>query len=256
MTISTLTRATSPDAPQPPDRPPAMAAGLYGERIAAGLLALAIGGQAVDVMLAKGAFDIILNINETIDLAVAIAVSVIGAITALEAGIEMAAGHRVKAGVAGGGWAFIGIGMAYLRWNASALASTDSGGTPAADHVLAVLMLALYLAAGVTIAFSAAKLWHPDRRALRASRRTIAHKSRKLGPLEAVYTRVSLLLATSKQERTAYATQRDHALEQVNALERELKAHARDRIALALANPRATGLIRADHQPQPRPAED
>lgn len=225
-----------------PDNPGRGVAAVYQLRLPQVVIALSILLQSVDTLLAKGAFDIIVNESETASLLVAVAVAGIGALAAVKTGIALKERGWTEFGLIGAAWALIGVSMALLRFNTGLLSGLDENHP--ADMVVALLMLVLYLAAGAGIISGTAKVWDPRLRVLRSSRGELKKVNRTLGDLEPEYARVELALAHLDTRRAALDAQVADAQAKIATQAALLRARARLRIGEHLGDPAKTALYR------------
>lgn len=207
------------------------------------ILVVAILGSTIEVILAKGALDVVLNESEFISAITAIGLTVIAVGAAVSAGLALRHGHRLLGGIALTAWLLIGIALAYMRWNKGTFAGDIENSI--ADRALAMIMIAVYVAAGIEIAIHGSRLlaagaYFRTRSAHRAVNRLIKHRTAVL----AQYGRVSVSLKQFGEKRTRASRQHNLAQNTIDHLERELAAFTRDRIAEALAGPEHTGVIR------------
>lgn len=214
-------------------------------------LALLVAGvllQAVDTLLAKAAFDVIVNQNETISALIAFALAGIGAVAAIETGIAIQSRHRIAAGFLGGLWALIGASMAWLRYNTETIAGADENSV--GDGAIAILMLVLYLAAGAGIIYSMQKIWNPKYRVLWSSRFGRWRVDRVLTKLEPRYARVHLTLEQLDGRRDTLGAELATGQVAVRTHAEELKARARLKIAELLGDTAKTSLYRQPTWPE------
>lgn len=217
-------------------------AGPYLMRLPVVLLVVGILLQAVDTLLAKSAFDVIVNENETISLLIALAVAGIGAHAAVKTGIAVKDRSWIEVGLIGSLWMLIGVAMALLRFNTGLISGLDEN-LPS-DMVVALLMLVLYLAAGGGIISATQKVWDPRYRELWSSRRGVRRTSRTLGKLESEYTRLHVVLGQLDGRRDALAHQANLAEDVISTHAKELTARARLQVGERLADPSKTSLYR------------
>lgn len=238
---ASATTSPMPGNPAPMTHAPGIA-GPYQLRLPQILIAVGIVLQSVDTLLAKTAFDVIVNESELVSLLIAVAVAGIGALAAVKAGIALKERIWLEVGLIGGAWALIGVSMALLRFNTGLLNGLDEN-LPA-DMVVALLMLVLYLAAGGGIISATAKVWDPRHRALRSSRRGMKRVSRTLDTVEPQYARVVLALAHLDERRADLDDQVRLAQDLIATEADQLRARARLRIAEHLGDPAKTSLYR------------
>lgn len=207
------------------------------------IVVVAVIGSVVDIILAKGAFDVILGENEFLSAVVATGIALVSVSIAVSGGIAIRRGHRSIGIVIMLSWLAIGVALAVMRWNRGTLDGDleNDGG----DKILAIIMLAVFIAAGVEITDHGSRILAADAYLrTRSSRRAVARLARRRTAVVAQYGRVGLGLREFGEKRARAARQHDLAQNTIDELERELMAFARDRIAEALRDPAKTGLIR------------
>jgi hypothetical protein len=222
--------------------------GVVSPRIPLVLLLVGLVLQAVDMLLAKNAFDVLVNVNEVVSWLVAVATAGIGALTAIGAGIALRSRHRMAAVLLLVAWTIIGVAMALIRYNTGTIQGDD--GNTTADRVLAGLMLALYLGAGADICYQATKLWNPARARMRKAKRTITGIDRRLPSLEATYARVTNALGRTTTQEHLQREQYLSALAYVESQERKLKNIARITLLELLGDPKHSAVYRQPHHPE------
>ncbi|MGN2635385.1 hypothetical protein ACWEKT_02560 [Nocardia takedensis] len=212
----------------------------YFPFVSAVLLAAAIAGMIIDVILAKAAFDVIVNESEFVSALVATGVAGIAAVTALGGGLAWRHGHRLGGAALLAGWLLIGITLAALRWQRGSL---EGFANDPADRWIAMLMLAVFLAAGIEIATHGSALLDNDSYfAVRSARRAVAKIDRKRNRVAAEYGRIALALSRFPDIRDRARRQHEMAQQRIDSMERELHAYARDQVVEALRNSRNGGL--------------
>lgn len=213
-----------------------------------------IGGiiiQFADVMLAKAILDVVLNISVTVSWAIAICLSLAADLAAMGAGHARAAGKKDDMWFDLVAWAALGLSMFFVRWFGAAL-TADPDPNPTADKVLAVVMLALYSAAGAACIHASQVIFDPVRINYHTANRTIRKLRARLQKLDPTYTRIYRTLETARSERKIYKEERaEQANATADALEATLKDWARQQILMHLSSPTAAPLVRAPHQPEP-----
>lgn len=207
------------------------------------ILIAAVLGNIVDVILAKGALDVVLNESEFISLITAIGMALIAVVTAIGGGLALRHGNRPLAAAAFTAWFCIGLALATMRWNKDTLDGLPDNAS--SDKVLALLMLAVFVAAGIEVAIHGARIFTADNFfATRTARRTVRRIDKRRNTIAAQYARVGLELADHPEKRARAGRQHDMAQANIGHVQRELLAFARDRIAEALHDPSKTGVVR------------
>ncbi|MGV9748312.1 hypothetical protein ACWDTG_25915 [Rhodococcus zopfii] len=235
---------THPSRPIPVDTAAGARSGVpYLPMTSVIILVLAAVGTVIDVILAKGALDVVLNETEFISAITAIGIALIAVGTAAGAGLAARRRHGVVSVIAFIAWLMIGVALTSMRWNRNTLNGMDEN--LMSDKVLALLMLAVFIAAGVEISVHGSQLLVSDSFfATRSARRKIARIDRRRQRVVAQYGRVGLALRGLTEKRERAERQHEMAQFRIGHIEKELMAFARDRIAEALAHPEKTGLIR------------
>lgn len=207
------------------------------------LLALAVIGMAVDILLVKAALDVVLNESQLVSACLAVGIALVAAATSAGGGYALRRGHRVVGSLTMCAWFVIGLSLALLRWNHGSLVS--GGENTTRDMILALLMLCVYIAAGIEIAVSAGILLDRDIASrANSARRSLNRSERRRRRVAAQYARADRALSRIPDHRKRAARQHGTAQARINWIERELMAYSRDLVAEALASPASTGVIR------------
>lgn len=236
-------------------RPPGLAVPLAARIIYWGSMI----GLALDATLAVSVINEAFRNNNTV-LSILI-VSVIGLIAAkltTSAALSWNSGKRFASVLALAAAAAVGLMLAWGRTVYGV--SSESGGLTfevasksavvAKDELPATaLMLALYFASMIGVFQGALKLFHPARTQLKHQEKIMGRTLKALAPMEADLVAIHERLARTEQRAAEERYAHGKALEQLRARESQLKAYARDAIALAVGDPSATPLIRAPHEP-------
>lgn len=213
------------------------------------VLALILG--AVDAILIKTVWNVILQDNEAISWAMAIVTAFGATLLAWTAGawsavgsIDRHRGHLLGAAAAAIVWVAVGAAMFWLRWETGTLTATgvNTEGATADNattthHILAIALIALYLMPGVLAALHGYETGNPVAARQRASHAQLQLLEAELRHLEARTHEMDLLLAQHHATKNSIDDDAKRATAQANALADELKAYARLRIAQALATP-------------------
>ena len=169
-----------------------------------GVVLLIVGAilQVVDTWLVKKVMDVLLDDSETMSLIVACAIGLGGFVAAVGAGIAIRARNRWWGIGAGGSWLALGLTVLALRWQMAAIVD-DGVQTPTKDHALGGLMLALFVAAGVTLMYDMQKLYNRARGQIRTANWRISYYDRRLRAVEPVSARLQREVALRGVKVTA-----------------------------------------------------
>lgn len=214
---------------------------------------------AGDLVLIKSTFDRVMGQYEIFSWILAIGLTV-AAISAM-----YSAGAETKTATAAGrtrtsslkstslvvAWVLLGVGLLWLRWNSQLFMGQttyegDSGAGTGQDleHYLAIVLLMIYIATGVLAWVDGYKLTNGAAAAMRETRRQYRSTAADLAVKEGRVARLIENLAIHRYELAAIDRERDLALRARDDLAAELKEHARVQLAMQLADPAATGVVR------------
>lgn len=216
------------------------------------LVVLAVVIGAVDVILIVPIWNVILTQSAAVSWTMAVVTAIAAGLLAWSAGSAAAIGHidrnlvhTLWAIVLAFVWVLLGAGISFLRWHTGDLTDTQirtentvlNDTANATHHILAVVLLALYLVPGALAAYHAYDLSNPVAQRARHSFATLTRLTHKLRHLEARAVEVEHLHAQhlGHHDRIDAGTHQAHSA--ADALADELKAYARERISLALQNP-------------------
>lgn len=231
-----------------------------------GLFVLAFVLGAVDAILIKTVWNVILADNELISWAMAIITAFGATLLAWTAGrwcaiglIDHHRGHLVGAALAAIVWIVIGAAVSWLRWQTGALTSTTinvEGATTTSTaqtlhHILAIALIALYLMPGITAALHGYETGNPIAARQRATHTQLQRLRAEVRHLEARAHEQDHLLTQHYNTKAGIDTEAALAKQQANALAEELKAYARVRIAEAIGEPTAVPSAPAQARPTP-----
>jgi hypothetical protein len=209
------------------------------------LLAIGVVIVCLDVLFAKSVFDVLVNENETISWLLAFGVSLVGAASAICAGIATAEKRPKSAALLLMVWALIGVAMATVRCFKGSIVEDD---VAAKDIVLALVMVGVYLG-GVALYFHAREVWRPQHFAMMSARRAVRRAEQRRRTVEAVYCGVQHELSDVDNARPRICHELQTVLASIDAMQRQLHAVARDRLVLRLADPRQSSLFRSPIEP-------
>lgn len=205
------------------------------------LLGFGVVIVCLDVLFAKGVFDVLVNENETVSWMLAFGVSLAGAAAAITAGMKAADGQPRAAALLLAAWVLIGTGMAGVRCFRGVIVEDDLA---TKDIVLAFVMIFVYLG-GLALYFHARDVWRPRVFALMHARRKLNRTIRRRGEVEGAYVGALHELADVDNGRPRIAHELATVQNTIDAMQRKLHAVARDRIVLRLADPRQASLFRS-----------
>jgi hypothetical protein len=212
-----------------------------------------------DVMLIKSTWDVVLLLDAWISWATAVLTALAGACLMWSAGHQAAlrrayGARRAAVGVLVLAWLLVGTGLWFLRWSSGDLTTptldveggAGTGTGPDVHHVLALALLALYVAPGLLAFRDAADLGNPIAAHQRLSHASSDELSRRLEMLEGEVVQSNQLLARAGDEFQLIDVRAAHSKEAHQALAAELKAHARAEILRWIADPAAGGITAPD----------
>lgn len=220
---------------------------------------------ACDLVLIKSTFDHVLRNRESLSWLLAAGLTTASValmfISGSESRVIAAEGgtraSRFKAALLVGAWVALGLGLFWLRWNAAGFtqAVVNYGGAQDSsqpsrefyEQLLAVVMLAVYLATGSLAAADGFRLTNRAATALRRARTKVAQLQPKVAEKSGRVKRLREGLELHQHDLDTIEEHRATAHSARKALIAELKEHARVQIAMQLANPSATDGIR--HEP-------
>ncbi len=214
-------------------------------------LVLAVGA-AVDIALAKQAFDLALRLPEAWSWFVAIGLGLLAVAGAFSAGMVARAGHRAPAISLLGVPALIAVALFILRAFAHVFAPAEvayEGSTVAeagdGELLLAWVMLLVFVATAVMAFFDGWKLVHPGRLRFRAVDARLARLELEHADRVGRVIRLRENLAIHLDQLDRIDRQRDVALAELAALADELQEWARLEIVRHLGDPVATSALHA-----------
>lgn len=212
------------------------------------LLTLAVVGNSVDILLAKATLDVLMNENQFLSAIVAIGIAIVSIAAAAGGGYLLRRGKAIPGIIVLIAWFGIGVALALMRWN---LGVINADGNTLGDRVLALLMIAVYLAAGVEIAVhGGALLDRPSALKAGSARRAIRRVDTRRNRVASQYARVDSTLSRFPQYRDRAKLQHQTAIDRIDHIENELMAFTRDQVAERLRDGAQTGVYR-----QPRVKE-
>lgn len=223
----------------------------------------ALGGLAIDALLAASVFGRLFDLDPTVTSILLVIVGVGVAEGATSAAINRNLGQRRLSWGTLGAVLALGVCLAYLRLSEGLVGGgADTSGFAGApvtveDETPAIVfMLALFVLSAVVVYSSALKLFVPAREELRRHAKARAEALERLTELGSQLVAIEERLG-SRDSRTERMTETlDHALGRVDAREKSLKGYARDAIARAVGAPDAAPLVRAPHEPAPVSLEE
>lgn len=213
--------------------------------------------QLVDVVMAKGAFDVVINQSATISWSIAIGVTLAACLLTAGLGAEVRR-CAVLGWTRRRGWAvaamtavWLGLGglMFWLRLT-QGTATGDPEASLRAELPVSGVVAVLYLAAGLAVASGAYRLTNPRRRAYKVAACKLAKVEERLVEVQAEQARVTAILTGWPNDQVG----RLDALREAasNAIGAELTLmcdRARLTVVAQVADPAATtSLIRAPHK--------
>lgn len=241
--MSTIT--TTPAAPAP--AAPAVQrgeAGPYFPLVAFAALLIGVVVQSADVLLGKSLLDKLVNGEEWQSYLIACAFALASALGAIGAGSALRHRRRGWAALFLAFWAVVGIALAVMRrFTYEIMDDPDSANR---DLVVALVMLGVYLLAGLDVIYQSTKLSDQRYFTLWRSGRHWRAAERRLAKLEPELERTEETLARLARDKGRLEAEVAEENDRLDALERELRARARLRIAYHLGDPAATSLVRAD----------
>jgi len=231
--------------------------GPYLNVIALVLLAVGVATQSVDVTLAKGVLDVVVNGSEALSWAVAVGLTAAACALAAGIGVEL----RTTEGLARRWvvaslvvvWLGLGTSLFLVRYNEG---SIIGGSNDPADLPIAALMAVLYLAAGLDIAIQSYVLANPRMGALWISGALIGRYERRHRRTAALLHAVREALADHSSALSRLDESYRAGLHLIDAFEADLKDHARLAMTAHLGDPaRSSQIYRRPHEPAPIAAE-
>lgn len=174
---------------------------------------------------------------------------------ASKAGVDMAYGNHLRAGLMLVCVLGVGAALAYARLSLGFTGGDGSDGFGAAaedgnsEVPATLLMLVLYVGSTMGAMFTAQKVFIAERAELRRVKAKIDELSAHQAREEAEYAVIHERIARRDDIQADMEMLHRKALEQADARESFLKAFARDAIVRALGRPDAAPLIRAPHEP-------
>lgn len=236
------------------------------------LRVLLVGVVALsDVILIKSTWDVALQQPSWVSWTTAVMAALAGA------ALMWAAGHQVAWRRVYGGrgvaitalvlaWLALGAGLTYLRWTSGDLTTVvldvEGAGVPtsgASDQhqVLALALLALFVAPGLLAFRDSADLHHPIAAEQRRSHEHLRRLRSQLEILEGEAVESDRLLTQAVVEAKNVLQRAEHSKRAQRALAEELKAHARAEILRQIGDPAAGGLTDPAARPSvPDPSSD
>lgn len=261
-----LARTTTPPAAEPnrwtsPDRAD-QSASAYRLSMAFAFAVLGVITLVGDLPLIKTTFNRVLRDNPALSWGLGVSLTLASVALAFTAGIyarkavaapRLSRSDRIITTVLILGWAALGTGLFVLRWNAADFAPTtiaydgaqDTATAEAAtEQLLAVVLAAVYFATGVLAFVDGFKSTNTAAAALRAARARLKTLLPRLQNQEALVARLRENLTVAEREYSRLPQELTTAITSRAALAEELKAHARVQVALHMADPAATGVVR------------
>nr|NLI49204.1 hypothetical protein [Propionibacterium sp.] len=237
MSLVTTTVAPAPAAPAPQRGE----AGPYFPLVAFAALLVGVVVMSADVLLGKSLLDKLVNGEEWQSYLIAGAFALASALGAIGAGSALRHRRRVWAGLFLAFWAIVGVALAVLRrFTYEIMDDPDSANR---DLVVALVMLGVYLLAGLDVIYQSTKLSDQRYFALWRSGRQWRAAERRLAKLEPELERTDETLARLARDKDRLEAEVAEENGRLDALARELRAKARLRIAYHLGDPAATSLV-------------
>lgn len=222
----------------------------------------ALGGLAIDAILAASVFGRLFDLDPTVTGVLLVIVGIGVAEGASSAAINRNLGQRRLSWGTIAAVLVLGVCLAYLRLSEGLVgAGVDTSGFAGApvaveDETPAIVfMLALFILSTVVVYSSALKLFVPARKDLRRHAKGRDEAIGRLTALQAQLVAIDERLRSRDGRMERMTESRDHALGRVDAREKSLKGYARDAIARAVGAPGAVPLVRAPHEPEAEPTQ-
>lgn len=243
---------TTPRTPVSPWRAPHLAglspaAYWTGQTVMLGLVTFA---SLYDALFLKPAVDLVVDSGELWDLFIALTVSLVAALLMMKAGHL----HRENAGRARQPWGWpiiawlvLGAGLVFLRYNAAALAAptiqgVSTGDDPSTYRMVAIVLLAVYLASGILNFYAGRMIFNPIARAFFSAQASDRRLGKRIIEARTALRRTTEHVEVARGDLLALPALREERDRELVAFGDQLKAEARLRIANHLADPAATGI--------------
>ncbi len=226
------------------------------------VMVVAFAGSIADVLMMKAVLDHFSG-NEVISWLLGITIGMLCFGTALSAGIAIVERKRAAAVALVAAWAVLGVVLFALRYrtadmtrsqlppNASDsvkfVAEQDYLTEVARDHMMAWVMIAVFVLVGVAVIVDTRNIWQPDLWAANRSGKQADVVHDELVPAEAELVRNQYQAAVQGLKEKMIGEDLTNQYHNNTHRGTELRQHARQRIIECSGDPSAVGLGRAPH---------